>query len=67
MRFFEIKDLRFFEGKTSKKIKFRGEDEASISEVFGRPTLNTFCCVQAVSEHLKHKVTSVSKWVSLFP
>ena len=38
MRFFEVQDLRFFEDKTSKNAKFRGEVEASISEVFARPT-----------------------------
>ena len=39
MRFFEVQDLRFFEDETSKNTKFRGEVEASISEVFARPSL----------------------------
>ena len=38
LRFFRQKGLRFLEDKTSKPLKFRGEDEASISEVFGPPS-----------------------------
>ena len=40
LRFFRQKGLRFFEDKTSKTLKFRGEDEASIFEEFYHP--NTF-------------------------
>ena len=32
LRFFRQKGLRFFEDKTSKTLKFRGEDESSIFE-----------------------------------
>ena len=39
LRFFRQKQLRFFEDKTSKTLKFRGEDEDSIFEEFYRPTL----------------------------
>ena len=38
LRFFEVQDLKLFEDKTSKYTKFRGEVEASISEVFAHPT-----------------------------
>ena len=39
LRFFQVSNLRLFEVKTSKNLNFRGEVEVSISEVFGRPTL----------------------------
>ena len=39
LRFFRQKELRFFEDKTSKTLKFRGEDEASIFEEFYGPSL----------------------------
>ena len=40
LRFFQVSNLRLFEVKTSKNLNFRGEVEVSISEVFGRPSLN---------------------------
>ena len=39
LRFFRQKGLRFFEDKTSKTLKFRGEDEASIFEEFYHPNM----------------------------
>ena len=38
LRFFRQKGLRFFEDKTSKTLKFQGEDEASIFEEFYHPS-----------------------------
>ena len=40
LRVFQVSNLRFFEVKTSKNLNFRGEVEVSISEVFGRPSLD---------------------------
>ena len=37
--FFEVLSLSFFWGKTSKNLKFRGEDEGNIFEVFAHPKL----------------------------
>ena len=40
LRFFQVRNLRLFEVKTSKNLNFGGEVEVSISEVFGRPSMD---------------------------
>ena len=51
LRFFRQKGLRFFEDKTSKTLKFRGEDEASIFDEFYHP--NTESIVECIGEQSK--------------